>query len=86
MAKKIKLTALEQQVLGALKQQADDCSGGDFAILGQMRPYYAAMHLTGQQFGGVLTSLQEKGVIEVHEPTEVNGGTRYAEQLTQITF
>jgi hypothetical protein len=81
------LTALEAQVLDALKQGALDCSGGSFACLEEVN----VKGLGRKALGGVVTSLQEKGVIDV-SVTKINqrmtrwgkwtGGTK----VTQVTI
>lgn len=72
------LTTLEQKVLTAMKQNAESCSGGDFGIMEELR----VKGLTRQQLGGLITSLQTKGQVQVWEPTLVNG----REKVTQFTF
>jgi hypothetical protein len=71
------LTTLETTVLAALKQNAQDCSGGDFACLEEVD----VEGLTRKALGGVVTSLQNKGAIYV-DVTYVNGD----EKVTQVTF
>lgn len=85
------LTQLEQTVLEALRENAADCSGGTFACLEEV-------HVKGlgrQALGGVITSLETKGVIRV-DVTYVNGGyslNKYGQRrerngmkVTQVTF
>jgi hypothetical protein len=85
------LTQFETKVLAALKQNADDCSGGDFAIM----EGFKVPGLNQQQLGGVVTSLTEKKLIAV-DVTYVNAGwtvgsngrprrTR-GDKVTQVTF
>ena len=74
MANDLTLTTLEQTVLDAMIACAMDCAGGDFGIMDEMDP--KALGLTPQQFGGVVTSLQNKRRVEVHEPVYVNGDER----------
>ena len=79
----LKLTAKERAVLQVVAAAAEE-NGRDFAVMSSVRRMLPKT--SGQQLGGVLTQLQDKGLIEVHEPIEVNGGTRYAEMVTQITL
>ena len=74
----MKLTTLEQTVLDALKQNAEDCSGGDFAIVEELK---APKGMTRQAMGGVITNLVTKRIIRV-DVTYVNGN----EKVTQVTF
>lgn len=77
------LTDLERRVLRLLREQAEDCSGGDFALLEQVQ----VPGLSRQALGGVLTSLSKKDLITVNEPVETNGGPREGgERWTQVTF
>ena len=77
------LTTLEQKVYDALKQNAQDCSGGDFACAEEVDT--KALKLTKQQFGALLTTLQGKGVISV-DITYVNGGFgSKGTKVTQVT-
>lgn len=77
------LTALETKVLALLVKNADDAAGGDFGLLeGPGKVSYKALGLSGQAFGGVLTSLQEKGLVTVHAPHYINGG--YASKGTKV--
>jgi hypothetical protein len=77
------LTELEARVLAALRQQAHECSGGDFAIVEELK---VSRWCSRQALGGVLTSLQAKGIIVVNEPLITNEGTRYAAKVTQVSF
>ena len=77
------LTALETKVLAALRKNADEVAGGDFGLLGEVR----VAGMTRQAFGGVLTSLQEKGYVRVHDAVETNGGPRRGgERHVQFTL
>ena len=75
----VQLTPLEQLVFDALKQNADDVSGGDFAMAEEVNT--KNLGITRQQFGALLTTLQTKGVINV-DITYVNN----QERVTQVTF
>lgn len=70
------LTALETKVLTALYKSAEG-NGHDFGFIEDARK------AVGQprQLGGVVTSLQAKGVIEVHSPVTTDSGT-----YTQFTW
>jgi len=74
-----KLTTLEQKVYDAMKANAMDCSGGDFGIMEEMD--YRSLGLSAQAFGGVVTALQNKNMVEVHDSILVNG----VEKVTQFT-
>jgi len=74
------LTVLESKVLAALKQQAQDCSGGDFAIVEEV----SVRGLSRKGLGGVLGSLVAKGRIEVYPTMIVNRGTPDASRVTQV--
>lgn len=74
----VPLTDLERRVLRILREQAEDCSGGDFGIIEEVK----VPGITRQALGGVLTSLQAKDILHVWEPTFVNGTTK----VTQFTF
>jgi hypothetical protein len=76
------LTELEVKVMEALAQEANDCSGGDFAIVENIN----IPGLSRKGLGGVLGSLSAKGQIEVAATMVVNAGTRYASRVTQVTF
>lgn len=82
------LTALETKVFDALKQNAEDESGGDFAITERVN--YKALGLSATQFGALLTTLQTKSWIYV-SVTYVNGsfpgerGPR-GTKVTQVGF
>jgi len=65
------MTALETTVLAAMVQNALDAAGGDFGFMDEID--YKALGLTAQQFGGVVTSLQTKGLVNVDQPYKVNG-------------
>jgi hypothetical protein len=69
------LTVLEKKVLEVLKQQADDESGGSFGVIESVK------WSDRKQLGGLLTSLQDKGVITVYEPHKIDG-----EKVTQFTI
>lgn len=71
------LTALEQRVLDLLTQDAAG-NGGDFGIVEDI----TVPGINRKALGGVLTSLQAKDIITVHEAILVNGDTR----VTQFTF
>jgi hypothetical protein len=78
------LTALEQKVYEALLQNAQDCSGGDFACAEEVDT--KSLRLTKQQFGALLTTLQEKRVISV-DITYINGSYRSkGTKVTQVTI
>ena len=78
------LTELEARILPILRQQAEDCSGGDFGIVEQVA---VSRICSRRALGAILTSLQAKGILTVWPPTETNGGPRYGgERLTQFTF
>lgn len=87
----INLTTLEQVVLDALKRNADDCSGGDFAIAEEvnMRGSLATRigyRMSRQQFGALLTCLQAKGLVRV-DVTYINGNYRSkGTRVTQVSF
>jgi hypothetical protein len=72
-----KITELEGRVLDALNK-SNDGNGGDFGIIEDI----TVDGLSRQALGGVLTSLQAKNIITVHEAILVNGDTR----VTQFTF
>ena len=72
----VTLTPLEQQVLDALHDNAQACSGGDFACLEDVN----IDGLSRQALGGVVTSLENKRVISV-DITYVND----REKVTQVT-
>lgn len=79
------LTALESQVFAALKQNAEDVAGGDFGILGELKP--TALGLSPQQFGALVTTLQTKGCVTVWGPVDINGGPRQGgTRVTQFTI
>jgi len=65
------MTQMEQQVLDALKDNALDCSGGDFACAEEVDT--KALRITKQQFGAILTTLEAKRIISV-DVTYINGG------------
>ncbi len=73
------MTVLEQKVFDALKQNAEDCSGGDFACAEEVDT--KSLGITKQQFGALLTTLQEKRLIGV-DVVYVNGDRK----VTQVTF
>jgi hypothetical protein len=64
------LTPLEQKVLEALKDNAAG-NGGDFGIVEDIDT--KVLGINRQQLGGILTTLQAKGVIAVHPAVKVNG-------------
>jgi hypothetical protein len=77
----LNLNAAEITVLKALVQGAEDCSGGDFAIMSEVK----VPGMTRSALGGHVTALEQKGAISVHE-TFVNGsykskGTRVVQVL-----
>lgn len=74
-----KLTELETKVLAILKQNADDISGGDFAIMEEVD--VRSLSLNRQQLGGVVSSLDQKKVIRI-DVTYVNNRQR----VTRVTF
>jgi hypothetical protein len=65
------LTAKELAVFAAMIDCAMDCAGGDFGIMDEVD--YERLGLTGQQFGALVTSIQQKGCVQVYEPHKVNG-------------
>jgi len=81
------LTPLETTVLEACWQAALDSTGGDFACLDEV----SVKGLGRKALGGVITSLQEKGVIFVDE-TFINqqmkkwGGWTRGTRVVQVTF
>lgn len=81
----VKLTALEQQVLALMVANAEQMASGDFGMMETLD--YSSLHITGQQLGGVVTQLQRKGCVTLHEPVETNGGpARGGERYTQFTI
>ena len=64
------LTPLEAKVLDAMKTAAMDATGGDFGLMDEVD--YKALGLTGQEFGGVVTALGNKGLVTVDDPYKVN--------------
>ena len=82
--KSLTLTALEQVVLDALRSNSEDCSGGDFACAEEIDT--RSLGLSKQQFGALLTTLQQKQVIDVNI-TYVNQTYRSkGNKVTQVTF
>lgn len=79
------LTVKEHTMLEIVADAADE-NGGDFAVMRTVRQLAIKRQLSGQQWGGLLTQLQDKGLIEIHAAIEVNGGTSYAEMVQQITL
>ncbi len=76
------LTTLERQVLAACYQSALDSTGGDFACLDEV----SVPNLGRKALGGVITSLETKGVISV-DVTYINGSYRSkGTKVVQITF
>jgi hypothetical protein len=65
------LTELETKVYAAMKQNADDIAGGDFGMLDEMD--VRSLGISRQALGGVVTSLQTKGYVNVYAPERVNG-------------
>lgn len=63
------LTAKELAVIPAILA-ANDENGGDFGLV-------ESIQFEGDRrvLGGILTSLQRKGVLEVHEPVTTDSGT-----------
>jgi len=83
---KLVLTPLEQQVFDAIEANAFACSGGDFACLEEVR----IKGLNRQQLGGVVTSLETKGVISVdityvNEGVTSTGRRTKGDKVTQVT-
>jgi hypothetical protein len=74
------LTTDERRVFELMKQNAEDVAGGDFGIMDEVN--YKSLKLTGQQFGALVTSLQTKGYLTVHEPVYVNN----REKVVQFTI
>ena len=58
----MKINILEKKVLEAVKQNAEDCSGGDFAIAGDVK----VEGLSVSQIKGYLSSLHKKNLIICH--------------------
>lgn len=84
----VQLTDLEKKVYEALWQGALDAAGGDFACLEEVR----VAGLGRQALGGVVTSLETKGVITV-DITYVNQGFNprtgrqtKGDKVTQVCF
>jgi len=76
-------TRREQKVLSAMKANAEKETSGDFGMLETLK----VPGIRGKELGGVITSLQKKGAVTVHEPVETNGGPREGgERWTQFTF
>lgn len=77
------LTSLESKVLAAMVANADATTGGEFGILEELK----VAGVRGKALGGVITSLQNKNLVTVHEPVETNGGPRRGgERYTQFTI
>ena len=77
----LNLTALETSVLAALRANASDLPGGDFALLEELDA--KPLGITRYALGGVVTSLENKKVISV-DITYVNGDRR--NRVTQVEF
>jgi hypothetical protein len=76
----LNLNAAEITVLKALIQNAEDCSGGDFAIMAEVK----VAGMTRNALGGHITTLEQKGAISVHE-TFVNATFRSkGERVMQV--
>ena len=78
------LTALELTVYDALLDNALEQAGGDFGILETVN--YRKLGLSGQQFGALVTTLQQKRKVTVYGAITVNGNTRDAARVTQFTI
>jgi hypothetical protein len=70
-----RMTDRETQVFNALKLSADG-NGGDFAMVEDLR----GLRMSGQVLGALLTTLQAKKIITVHEPVTTDSG-----RWTQVT-
>jgi hypothetical protein len=68
--KAVQLTAQETSAYDTLCGNALDCSGGDFFIMEEVMQQVGKKR--AQAFGGLVTSLQTKGVINVDKPHRVN--------------
>lgn len=82
-------TTLEQSVYDALVQNAAETTGGDFACAEEVNT--RALKITKQQFGALLTTLQEKGAISVHITYINQSITRWGRRtrgtkVTQVLF
>lgn len=77
------LTDLETKVLALMVANTEN-NGGDFGVMDELN--YRKLKLNAQAFGGVVTSLQSKGFVTVHEAVETNGGPkRGGERVQQFT-
>lgn len=76
------LTALEQKVYDALKQNAMDATGGDFACAEEIST--KDLGISKQQFGALLTTLETKGVISV-DICYINDNLRRNSKGTKVT-
>ena len=75
----IKITEMEYEILQEIKLNAEDCSGGDFAIGGEVIDYVKGRY-TPQQVGALFTNLEKKGLISL-DLVEFQDGSP---DLTQI--
>ena len=73
------LTVKEKQVLAACVHSARDCSGGDFGLALDV----GVPGMNRHQIGGVLSSLEQKGWIALHE---IEGTGNEYQGTAQITF
>ena len=73
------LTTNEQKVFDALKHSAS-LNGGDFGFVEDLTRRTGVLGLTKQQIGALITTLQTKGLIEVHEAVTTDSG-----RWTQVT-
>jgi len=80
------LTKLEANVLRALITNAENEAGGDFGIM-ETVGYAAIEGISGfQAFGGVVSSLQKKGLVTVHEKFNPSGQRGKEFWITQFTL
>lgn len=80
----IKLTKHEQLVLAVLFNSAKG-NGHDFGFTSDAVKSLKATY-NAEAVGALITSLQKKGVITVHDPVTTNAGTRHASTYTQFTW
>jgi len=73
---KIKLTDKETLVLKALAKNAMDTTSGDFGCMDDTQVEKLKKQLGAKAFGGLVTNLQDKGLVAVHEPLIVNESDR----------